>query len=274
MGREAEDGTGGRDRLQGVCRSSSGRWKGSVKECWPLADGPRSRARGVATWAAPHRPLCGLPYVTARPSLQGCRLLRSACCSPLDGHGGRRRGLSQRSDYDELLGTLRAALADALSKGSRRLTYSPRQESAGSPPPIRAARLPRAHSGGRRVSAIGGWVERRTALTTSREAARCRVAASVRGLAQGMLCQARSRRPRLSRLASHLQHQTASLAGSTLWSAPTKDSVACQTLRKRATDKRIRRTTRAAVVTSRRSRCPDMLPVTTCARAGLGRHDN
>ena len=30
-------------------------------------------------------------------------------------------GLSQRSGYDELFGTLRAALADALSKGSRRL---------------------------------------------------------------------------------------------------------------------------------------------------------
>ena len=40
--------------------------------------------------------------------------------SPLDAEPDAT-GLSQRSAYDELFGTLRAALADALSKGSRRL---------------------------------------------------------------------------------------------------------------------------------------------------------
>ena len=44
------------------------------------------------------------------------RVLLSSMDTELDGNG-----LSQRSGYDELYGTLRAALADALSKGSRRL---------------------------------------------------------------------------------------------------------------------------------------------------------
>ncbi len=44
------------------------------------------------------------------------RVLLSSMDTEVDGSG-----LSQRSGYDELFGTLRAALADALSKGSRRL---------------------------------------------------------------------------------------------------------------------------------------------------------
>ena len=44
------------------------------------------------------------------------RVLLSSMDTELDGNG-----LSQRSGYDELYGALRAALADALSKGSRRL---------------------------------------------------------------------------------------------------------------------------------------------------------
>ena len=47
-------------------------------------------------------------------------------------------GFSQRSAYDELFGTLRAALADALSKGPRRLlaTYLQTLRALASPVPL------------------------------------------------------------------------------------------------------------------------------------------
>ena len=84
------------------------------------------------------------------------RVMLSSMDTEPDGNG-----LSQRAGYDELFGTLRAALADALAKGSRRLlaTYLQTLLAYPSSPPSgwRAAACSSTSPTRARVTSPGGW---------------------------------------------------------------------------------------------------------------------